>query len=258
MLNQLRKHAKSWVVKVTLTLIILTFMFFFGYQKFASNLQDRRNYVAMVGNDGIPRRVFDVTLQVSLDRMRKNFGGEIPQNFEELLKQNVLDQLISRSVLSLYANALGLSVSDEEVALKIETNRDLFPDGFFDLGRYTKQFLPAYHQRYGEDFEASVSRDLLIEKTRDLLSTVTGAWQEDLNTSLSEIHASLGKMKPKNVAELLKSIESKKNPETSKAKGAETQIISSLPEQSLPSDEYLSYWVNNFREKVKINVLKEL
>lgn len=179
MLDQLRRHATSWVVKTTLTLIILTFIFFFGYTQLTSGIRDSQNYVAFVGKTGIPRRKYNEAVDASLEKMREGLKEGVPPEMESFLRQSVLSQLVSRELIAQFAAHLGLSVSDEEIARSIREDRQLFPEGNPDLSRYQEQFLPYYLKRYGEDFEKAVARDLLVEKTSLLLALLFDPWQKE-------------------------------------------------------------------------------
>lgn len=186
MLDRLRRHASSWLVKGVLTLIILTFIFFFGYTRIASRYQTEANYIAKIGAQGIPRRRFEATFQESLDRLREGLKGEtIPTNLETILRQSVIDQLVSRELLVQYGERLGLSVSDDEVARTIRADQNLFPEGRFDIASYEERFLPYYRYRYGEEFEEMVARDLMVQKVQILLPAFFSPWQEELKSNLS-------------------------------------------------------------------------
>ena len=208
MLDQLRRHASSWVIKGTLSLIVVSFILFFGYTEFSSSILDQQRYIAFVGETGVPRRRFDITYEGSLDRMREGLKEEMPDKMTDFLRQNVLDQLIMRELLVQFAQELGMAVSDEEIAREIQTDKILFPDGNIDLAAYEEKFLPYYQQRYGEHYETSVKRQLLIEKVLELLPSLFGPWEEEWKNPL------------------------------------------------LTSENLLSLWIDDYREKVKVEVFR--
>jgi peptidyl-prolyl cis-trans isomerase D len=231
-LDQLRRHASSWIVKAVLTTIILTFIFFFGYSRVANRYQDTHMYAATVGERMIPRKKYENMVQSSLDRMRSGLNGEVPENLTSFLRQNVLNELILREVTLLYAANLGLEVGDQEIASAIRANKSFFPNGDFDLAFYEKTFLPQYRQRYGEEFEDTVRRDLLVEKMRVFAGTLFDPWKSELDTSLQEgrkLHAS-----------------KKKGAET-----AETQASESPSPQDL-----LTSWLDEYKNRIKVHVFE--
>jgi len=248
MLDQLRKHASSWAVKTVLSLIILTFILFFGYSRVASRYRHSEVNVAQVGDTAIPRRKFETMYQSSMDRMRENMKGEMPQGLSDFLRQNVLDQMITRETIVQYAHDLGLTVSDDELANTIRANKNLFPDGNFDLDVYEKRFLPSYQQRYGENYETTVRRDLLVEKTQVLMTTLFGPWQSELDSSLEDIQKTL----PKPVSPASK--DTKKNAKN-ETHPSEAESQPNLVESMSPFDLF-STWLNGFKDKVKIQVFE--
>ncbi len=186
MLGQLRKHASSWLVKVVLTTIILTFIFFFGYTEFMNSQRQGQQFIALVGSDGIPRRKFEAYFQDSLEKMRGDMGGTLPETMERFLRENVLHQLVTRELAAQYATQMGLRVSDGEVAEAIRSDKGLFPNGNADLTAYEERFRPYYRQKYGEDFEAVVERDLLIDRFQSLATNLFSGWNRELERSLKE------------------------------------------------------------------------
>ena len=234
MLDQLRTHAKSWVVKLVLGLIILSFMLFFGYSRISSRYHEERQYVATVGHEGVPRRAFDAYYQGALDKMREGLKGEMPEGMTGFLKQNIIHQLVMREVVAQYGDDLGLMVSDEEVAQFIRAQKNFFnKEGKFDIITYERQFLPYYQQKYGENYEEMVRKELMMEKVQLLALSLFTPWNRELDKALSEISSNKDKKTDK-----------KKEPETAKT-----------PLTSISPEELLSQWVKDFQEKVKVEVL---
>ncbi len=196
MLDQLRTHASNWVVKATLGIIIFTFIAFFGWSQMADQTQDTRLYVASVDGQGIPRRKYDSMVQETVERMRQNISGNLPENMEQILRGNVLDQLVTRELAAGYGQDMGLRVADEEVAEYIHNNTGLFAAGNFDLKAYENNFLPNYRQRTGENFEDAIRRDLLIEKTQTVLTAAFDPWEKELDRSLEEKSSSVSSASP--------------------------------------------------------------
>lgn len=222
MLDRLRKHASSWMTKLVLCLIILPFVVFFGYTSLSRQGRNDNLTVASVGEAGIPRKKFQMHYETSLKGMQEGLKGKLPENFEGFLRQNVLEQLILREVFSQYARSLGLDVSEEKVAEAIRSQKEIFPGGNFDLAVYENQFLPYYRQRYGEEYEDMMKREILIENLRSAAQALFSPWNEDLESSLKTM-----KSVPK--SDPLKE-----------------------PIHSLSPQELLALWVDDFREKVRI------
>lgn len=232
MLDEIRKHAANWVVKSVLGVIIFTFIAFFGWSRVANKYQDAHLYVAAVNGEGIPRRKYDTMVQKALADLRTNISGNLPENLETMLQNNVLDQLVARALVIRSAKDMGLTVSDDEVAKFIRNNTGLFANGDLDLKAYERNFLPSYRQKNGEDFEDAVRNDLLSEKVQTLMMTLYGPWQDELDDSLQDIL--------------------KKNPAPI-AKSAETAPLAPQVSSASPLDLF-SDWIDHYRQETKVDV----
>lgn len=231
MLEEIRKHSANWVVKTVLAVIIFTFIAFFGWSSVADRYQDARLYVAAINGEGIPRAKFNLMVEKSLEDLKTNISGTLPANLEDMLRNNVLDQLVTRSLVVKSAQDMGLTVSDEEIANYIRNQSGLFAGGNFDLKSYERNFLPNYRQRNGEEFEEAVRRDLLSEKAQTLVMTVYGPWQQELDASLSEIQ--------------------KSKAETQKA--AETSPLATPATSASPLDLFAD-WIDHYRQEAKVTL----
>ncbi|MBI5249009.1 MAG: SurA N-terminal domain-containing protein [Desulfomonile tiedjei] len=135
MLDLMRKHASSWLIKVALGGIILVFIFFFGW----SGPGDRSgNYAAKVNDTVVSYDHFYNVYESELEKMRLRFKGAIPQElFEKLnLKRNVVQALVNRVLLLEEAKRLGLFVNDGDLVQDIRTNPMFQRDGVFDESMY--------------------------------------------------------------------------------------------------------------------------
>ncbi len=225
MLDTLRKHSSSWLVKTALTLIILSFMLFFGYTRVASKQYESQIYIAVVGKTGIPKRKFQMTVDAAMERMRGNLKGNVPENFSSFLSENVLQQLIQREVLCQFAQSLGLTVADDEIATTIRTDKSLFPEGRFDLKTYEEKFLPYYKQRYGDDFEKVIEKEILVSKVQSTLFALFDPWQKELADSLDKIEKAKGPPPPTAV-------------------------------NTTSVEELLTPWLNDFKETLNVEIFK--
>jgi hypothetical protein len=145
-----------------------------------------------------------------------------------------MEQMVSRELMVQYARELGMTVSDQEIAEAIRSDKSLFPDGVFDLVAYRDRFRPYYRQRYGQDFETVMARSLLVEKIQAFLPVLFDPWKEELESSRKTVEKKVAK-KPR-----------KKGKDKSPP---ETQHASNLTPENL-----FSPWLEEFRSKVKVEV----
>lgn len=166
MLDFMRRHASSWIVKLILGGIISSFILFFGYSTLNENFQNENDIpVARVGEQTISTGLF----RFFLDQNAENFfrGGDrdaLPDAAKKLLQSMTLRQLVGRTSLIEQAKKSGITVSDNELAAHItQTHRD--EHGNFDPIFYRHQYLPAMNQRYGIDYEQVQRDNLILQKT---------------------------------------------------------------------------------------------
>lgn len=184
MLNYLRRHAGNWLIKTALAMIIGAFALFFGYTRFQSRTLKGERLVAMVGEAPITRERFQAVYEDSLERMRESLKGDVPENLQTFLKNQLTVQLIAEEVAALYARSLGFEVSDEAIAKTIRENPSFAENGAFEPERYRRYRL-FYRHRYGEDLEERLRGDLLRDRLERLGQVCFGPWQKELKTSPS-------------------------------------------------------------------------
>jgi peptidyl-prolyl cis-trans isomerase D len=169
MLNLMRKHAGSWMIKFILGAVILAFIPF-GYGIY----QDRRDAEVATVN-GEPIRFEALTRQYNnlLDQVRNNFGGSL--NEETIkglrLKEQALNQLIDQKLMLAEAAKLNFSVSNEELVDSIGRIEAFQTAGVFDPQRY--EYVLSRVRLTQEAFEDEQQSALLIDKLRNfVLSSV--------------------------------------------------------------------------------------
>lgn len=188
MLNVMRKHAGSWMIKVILFAIVIVFVFW-GVGSFRSQQASK---VAAVNDEIIGVTEYRRAYNNLIDQYRQRFGSSLNDGMIEMLqlKKQALDQLIDRTILLQEAEKLGLRVSDAEVADSITDIPVFQNDGSFDSNRY-RSILAQVHLT-PEEFEADQKNSLLVEK---LARVIQGAakvseaearqWYDWQNTSVN-------------------------------------------------------------------------
>ena len=178
MLDVLRRKKGSWVIKVILVAIALSFVIGFMLLpelRHALTGKLDTTVAAKVGKEKIPlseyQRAYKNTT-AQFEELFKNGGQE--QLLQQLnLKQQVIQQMVDRRILIQEARRLGLTVSDEELKESIYNyevqGKKIFVDetGWFDRERYV-QIIESSGLSVGE-FEESFRQDLLAEKIRQVI-----------------------------------------------------------------------------------------
>jgi len=161
----MRKHARNWLMKVILGIIIVVFVFYFG------SMQGSRQTETIAKIDGfqIARAEYIKEYQDLMDFYRQRYGNSISDDLLKTLnlKQRAYDSLIERMILLAKADELGLEVSDKEVTEKIISYPAFKRDGVFDPSLYERVL--AFQKINPEEFEDTQRRFLTINKLERLI-----------------------------------------------------------------------------------------
>ena len=165
MLQLMRKHARNWLMKVILGIIIVVFVFYFG------SMQGSRQTETIAKIDGfqIARAEYIKEYQDLMDFYRQRYGNSISDDLLKTLnlKQRAYDSLIERMILLAKADELGLEVSDKEVTEKIISYPAFKRDGVFDPSLYERVL--TFQKINPEEFEDTQRRFLTINKLERLI-----------------------------------------------------------------------------------------
>jgi len=177
-LDLMRKHAKSWFIKIALGGIALVFIFFFGWGGGLD--RGRENYVAKVNDTTITYDEYRDAYDTELEKLRFRFGGSIPSDYLDKvnLKKDVVQGLVRRILLLQEAQRLGLFVTDEDLVRDIKSNPIFQRNGVFDDGVYNAylrsiKLSPGY-------YEAARKKELLAEQVVRLLTDGVKTYPEEI------------------------------------------------------------------------------
>ncbi len=134
MLQSIRDGSRSWGAKIIIGVMVAA-MALFGVESLFSVFGSDPNEVASVNGEPIMRQ------QVELEVQRALRSGQVPPEQERALRNDMLDQLITQSLLRQYAEDGGFYVSDAQLDQMIVT-------------------LPEFHDQDGR-FSAEIFRNRL-------------------------------------------------------------------------------------------------
>lgn len=137
MMDNLRAAANHVVLKIILGLIILSFLLT-GVVSYQGSAGD---YAAKVNGQVIERAQLEQAFQSERSRMQQELGDRFSavagnEGYMQQMRQQVLSQLIDKSLLDQYAKTLGLSASDDQVKEAIRQETYFQTDGKFDNAKY--------------------------------------------------------------------------------------------------------------------------
>jgi peptidyl-prolyl cis-trans isomerase D len=177
LLNLMRKHARNWLMKVILGIIVVVFVFYFG----SMDGKQRTERVAMIDGKPIVYADFQREYRNLLDMYSQRFGQRLTDEMLKAmnLKQQALDNLINQAIVLKKAEEMNIRVTDEEVKAAILSYPAFGRNGVFDQRIY-EQTLRA-SKMTPEEFEDVQKKMLITIKVEDLI-------QDGVKVSDQEIH----------------------------------------------------------------------
>lgn len=167
MLNIIRKNAQSFVIQAVVVIIAVVFVFW----GVSSQLKNPSNAMAVVNGQEIGYREFMKSYERAVEQYKQQFGGQLPDKFLESirLKEQVLDQLVQRTLLLQGAEAMGLRVSKEAIQRQIQGMDVFTPGGKFDETVY-RTVLERNHLST-KSFEGGIHDDLLTQQASGVIGS---------------------------------------------------------------------------------------
>lgn len=163
MLSVLRRNV-GWTIKLTLGIIALTFVFYFGFTQLGNQIGTEGSAL-IVGKETIPFSQFRFFFGNALDLAQEQFQGEeLPDFYRNMLKEQTRQRLVYRTLATQFSRSLALKVTDRELADFITKNPDFDPVSY-------KQYLEYFYNQNGLVYEQMIRQDLLIQKFQDLSKT---------------------------------------------------------------------------------------
>ena len=165
MLELMRKHARNWLMKVILGIIVIVFIFYFGTMGGGRKAET----IAIIDSNAIAIVDFQREYQNLIDIYRQRYGDTLTDDLlKELnLKQQALDNLIHQAIILHQASELKLEVTAEEVKASILSLPAFQKNGAFD-DRIYRQILRS-NKITPEEFEDRQKKVLTIAKVENLI-----------------------------------------------------------------------------------------
>ncbi len=181
MLEAIRRHAKGWLAKVILALIIVTFALF-GVDSYMKG-DKSGGVVAEVGDVGISREELTREIQAQRDRMREALGPAFDPAVTETaeFRRQVLDSLVERRALLLEAQKLKFLAPDAYIASLLGQIPAFQQDGAFSQPRY--EAVLRQNGRTPAQFENELRQSFMLEAITSPVSLAAFP----SNTSMTQI-----------------------------------------------------------------------
>lgn len=139
MLKFLRDHANSWIMKILLGILILSFGLFWGVSEFFRGT-DKSNIVASIGKIEISKQHLMQSVQEELSKLNRELKGKnitFSQALQLGLVSQNLNRMVNEIVLDMFMKDIKLAVTDKTIASLIHAD-PLFQNsqGGFDKERF--------------------------------------------------------------------------------------------------------------------------
>lgn len=183
MLNALRKSASTWVAKVLIGLLVLSFAIW-GVNDFVGGIN--RTTIATVGETTVSAERFDRALSIEISRLQRQIQQPVSLSQATAfgIPNQVISQLVTEAALDDVSTKLNLGVSDDKLRDDIGNNPSFRgPDGRFDR-TFLQQILQSNNMTESE----FVSDQRAFSERRQIAESVAGGIGVP-ETLLKAVHA---------------------------------------------------------------------
>ena len=182
MLRMMRRNAKSWVVKFVFGVIIVVFSFW----GVGSMKAKQMTVAATVDGKSIERKTLDKSFRDLWRRYQEQAKGKFnpDEDRSRQIKQEALNGLVDRLLLTDQASLLGLTVDEGELRQRIASLPAFQKDGRFDQEAYRRAL--SYNRMTPAQFEAGFQEEVLLEKVRKVVGDGAKVLPEEVEILLHQ------------------------------------------------------------------------
>ncbi|MFQ5355290.1 MAG: SurA N-terminal domain-containing protein [Mariprofundaceae bacterium] len=161
MLESMRNHAQSWISKIILGGIALSFVLWGVGDYF---LGPQMQAVAEVDGNPIPETEFYQSYERQLNNLRASVGKDFSKDMARQLglKDQTLQTMINRRVILSEASRMGLAAPNPALIQRVHSNPSFQTAGTFDPSRY-RILTRNLGYRSPADFERELSLDMMAD-----------------------------------------------------------------------------------------------
>ncbi|MCX5895126.1 MAG: SurA N-terminal domain-containing protein, partial [Proteobacteria bacterium] len=168
MLSFMRKNAKSWIIKVLFGIIVVVFVFFYG---FSDLRKSKETVLASIGEKKITVSEYQEAYKNMLQFYRNIYQGQLSEEMIKQmgLKQKALENLIDREIMLQEADRMKLYAAPGEISRNIMQSPVFQEKGVFSQALYERAL--RYYGISVADFEKNQERELIIKKLEDIVKS---------------------------------------------------------------------------------------
>ncbi len=263
MITWMQKHRKYLIVTVWISSIAFIAATMVGWG--AYNFSSSTSNVAKVGNIKISIDDFNRQYQNTYEQYNKKYQDTLGQPLDEELakklglENEVLQILINRALLENFAIDSGIRISNEDIAIELQSYDTFKENGQFNRAKYD-EFLKQSRIKVSE-FEDLIKKDLLIKKIIDIVPNLLTPLEREVFLLPSRLEDRVSIEIIDNVKINITDEDLKKYYDTHKdkykqAKEFEVEVIeTSIEDIEAPENMVLSYYEANKANYTKDGVL---
>ena len=167
MLTYMRKNASSWIIKVLFGIIVIVFVFFYGFNDVS---QKSGEAVAKVGDRAITRGEFMKAYKNIIEYYGSLYKNRLTDEMiaQLGLKQQVLDELVNRELLLEEARRHDINVTAEMVRSAILSTPTIQANGVFNERRYHQVL--SYYGMSALDYETDKKKELMLQSFEQMIT----------------------------------------------------------------------------------------
>ena len=180
MLKTLRRGAieNPWFYKIIMGGLAIAFMISMGWWGFGGQQEDAIARVNDVPIDNVTyRRAYQNTARFYRDFLKDKYDDKV-------VRKQVMDSMIDRTLWLMEAQQMGLVVGDEALRNAITHLPGFQTEGTFDPGRY--QRILATERLTLDSFERQQREEILIEKAKALVKDAVALTPTEIEKSKAE------------------------------------------------------------------------
>jgi len=185
MITWMQRHKKWLIITIWVSTISFVGAGFVGWGQYSYG--DKAGAVAKVGSVEITQG----ELQKSYSRLYAQYNKMFQGNFDEEkakqfgLQKQALNQLKQQALLLNLAADYDLEISDKELIAALKTQKYFFKNGVFDKELYKNSL--SQNRLTTKEYEASLKKDLLIQKVFKLLPMQVTKNETDILNTIIDI-----------------------------------------------------------------------
>ncbi|MDH5751027.1 MAG: SurA N-terminal domain-containing protein [Deltaproteobacteria bacterium] len=166
MLTTLRNHSQSWLIKVMLGMIVVTFIISFGIGTFSNP----KEVMVRVGKTEIMVNEFLRRYQREMDRIQQQYGKDADQIARQMnLRQQVFDNMVNRELFLQDAAEKGILIDDREVRDAVQSQTTFFVNEKFDFPTYRSILLQ--NNLTPKSYEELIREDLTVSRQQKIIGS---------------------------------------------------------------------------------------